>query len=203
MSTTTAHPGGKTNVSANVDRSPQVASRTGLKYRADIDGLRAVAVLSVLAFHIGLSRFAGGFVGVDVFFVISGYLISSIIFAEISASRFTIIRFYERRIRRIFPALFAMLAVSSIAAVLYLLPSELIDYAKSMLAATSSASNFFFWRHSGYFDAPTSKPLLHTWSLAVEEQFYLTFPIFLLLVRRFFPRRLRAAVALLATEIGL
>jgi peptidoglycan/LPS O-acetylase OafA/YrhL len=197
MSTTTAHPDGKIIVPANVDRSPQAASRTGLKYRADIDGLRAVAVLSVLAFHIGLSRFEGGFVGVDVFFVISGYLISSIIFADISASRFTIIGFYERRIRRIFPALFAMLAVSSIGAVLYLLPSELIDYAKSMLAATSSASNLFFWLHSGYFDAPTSKPLLHTWSLAVEEQFYLTFPIFLLLVRRFFPRRLRVAVALL------
>ena len=171
--------------------------KSGLKYRPDIDGLRAVAVLSVLAFHIGLSRFSGGFVGVDVFFVISGYLISSIIFADINASRFTIKGFYERRIRRIFPALFAMLAVSSVVAFIYLLPSELIDYAKSMLAATGSASNLYFWRHSGYFESPLSKPLLHTWSLAVEEQFYISFPLLLLLVRRFFPQRLRTAVVFL------
>jgi peptidoglycan/LPS O-acetylase OafA/YrhL len=175
----------------------QAAQKSGLKYRADIDGLRAVAVVSVVAFHIGLNRFGGGFVGVDVFFVISGYLISSIIFAEVSASRFTIVGFYERRIRRIFPALFAMLAACSIAAAIFLLPRELVDYAKSMLAATGSVSNIFFWQHSGYFDAPTSKPLLHTWSLAVEEQFYLTFPLFLLVVRRFFPGRLRTAVSLL------
>jgi peptidoglycan/LPS O-acetylase OafA/YrhL len=167
---------------------------SGLKYRADIDGLRAVAVLSVLAFHIGLIGFKGGFVGVDVFFVISGYLISSIIFAEIAGSRFTIAGFYERRIRRIFPALVAMLAVATVVAVVYLLPGELIDYAKSMLAATSSASNFYFWAHSGYFSSPTSKPLLHTWSLAVEEQFYILFPLFLMLVRRFFPQKLKTAV---------
>jgi peptidoglycan/LPS O-acetylase OafA/YrhL len=197
MASTTALADEKSKVSAKSNGSPQAAPKTGLKYRADIDGLRAVAVLSVLLFHIGLSRFEGGFVGVDVFFVISGYLISSIIFAEISASRFTITGFYERRIRRIFPALFVMLAVCSVGAFFYLLPGELVDYAKSMLAATGSASNVFFWRHSGYFDAPTSKPLLHTWSLAVEEQFYLSFPLFLLLVRRFLPGRLRAAVALL------
>jgi peptidoglycan/LPS O-acetylase OafA/YrhL len=179
----------------NVPRVRHVSS--GLKYRPDIDGLRAVAVVSVLAFHIGLIGFKGGFVGVDVFFVISGYLISSIIFAEINASRFTIGGFYERRIRRIFPALVAMLGVTSIFAVIYLLPGELIDYAKSMLAATGSASNFYFWWHSGYFTSPTTKPLLHTWSLAVEEQFYISFPLFLLLVRRFFSHRLRAAVIVL------
>jgi peptidoglycan/LPS O-acetylase OafA/YrhL len=186
-----------TNISNESNVHQEEVVKTGLKYRADIDGLRAVAVLSVLAFHIGLSRFRGGFVGVDVFFVISGYLISSIIFADINASRFTIAGFYERRIRRIFPALFAMLAVSTVVAAIYLLPSELVDYAKSMLAAAGSASNLYFWSHSGYFDAPSAKPLLHTWSLAVEEQFYLSFPLFLLLVRRFFPSRLRAAVALL------
>jgi peptidoglycan/LPS O-acetylase OafA/YrhL len=186
-----------TKVSDKSAVRPAKAVKSGLKYRADIDGLRAVAVLSVLAFHIGLSRFGGGFVGVDVFFVISGYLISSIIFADINASRFTIAGFYERRIRRIFPALVAMLAVASVVAVIYLLPGELVDYAKSMLAATGSASNLYFWSHSGYFSSPTSKPLLHTWSLAVEEQFYISFPLFLLLVRRFFPQRLRTAVVAL------
>jgi peptidoglycan/LPS O-acetylase OafA/YrhL len=171
--------------------------RTALKYRADIDGLRAVAVLSVLAFHIGLSKTPGGFVGVDVFFVISGYLISSIVFNEIAAGRFSVIGFYERRIRRIFPALFGMLVGFSVCAAIYLLPAELVDYGKSMLAATASSSNLYFWQHSGYFDSPTSQPLLHTWSLAVEEQFYISFPLFLVLVRRFFPNRLRVSVVAL------
>jgi peptidoglycan/LPS O-acetylase OafA/YrhL len=174
-----------------------LSGRTALKYRADIDGLRAVAVLSVLAFHIRLHGIQGGFVGVDVFFVISGYLISSIVFSEIVESRYSVIGFYERRIRRIFPALFAMLAVLSVFAVVYLLPAELVSYGKSMLAATTSASNFYFWQHSGYFDSPTSYPLLHTWSLAVEEQFYIFFPLFLMLVRRFFPTRLRLSVIVL------
>lgn len=176
------------------DLGERPSGRTALKYRPDIDGLRAVAVLSVLAFHIGLSAIPGGFVGVDVFFVISGYLISSIVFSEIAESRFSVIGFYERRIRRIFPALFATLAVFSVFAGIYLLPAELVAYSKSMLAATGSASNFYFWRHSGYFDSPTSYPLLHTWSLAVEEQFYIFFPLFLVLVRKFFPTRLRLSV---------
>jgi peptidoglycan/LPS O-acetylase OafA/YrhL len=182
--------------SEDIRRAP-VAQRPALKYRADIDGLRAVAVLSVLAFHIGITRAQGGFVGVDVFFVISGYLISSIVFSEIAASRFSIVSFYERRIRRIFPALFAMLAVSSVVACIYLLPGELVDFAKSTLAATTSASNFYFWRHSGYFDSPLSQPMLHTWSLAVEEQFYISFPLFLVLVRKYFPSRLRFSVVAL------
>lgn len=170
---------------------------TSLKYRPDIDGLRAVAVISVLAFHIGLSRTPGGFVGVDVFFVISGYLISSIIFSEIAGSRFSVIRFYERRTRRILPALFAMLAVFSIFAAIYLLPTELVEYGRSTLATTAYVSNLYFRYHSGYFDAPFSQPLLHTWSLAVEEQFYILFPLFLVLVRRFFPKRLRLSVVVL------
>jgi peptidoglycan/LPS O-acetylase OafA/YrhL len=174
-----------------------LSGRTPLRYRADIDGLRAVAVLSVLAFHIGLRGIQGGFVGVDVFFVISGYLISSIVFTDIVESRYSVIGFYERRIRRIFPALFAMLAVFSLFAYIYLLPAELVAYSRSMMAATASASNFYFWQHSGYFDSPTSYPLLHTWSLAVEEQFYILFPIFLVLVRKFSPTRLRLAVILL------
>ena len=171
--------------------------RPALKYRKDIDGLRGVAVLSVLAFHMEITKFSGGFVGVDVFFVISGYLISSIVFSEICTSRFSLKSFYERRIRRIFPALFGMLAVFSIFAAVYLLPNELVDYGKSMFAATASGSNFYFWQHSGYFDVPLSQPLLHTWSLAVEEQFYLTFPLLLVLVRRFFPKRLRFSILVL------
>jgi len=173
---------------------PQTA---GVKYRPDIDGLRAVAILSVMAFHIWPWRVSGGFIGVDVFFVISGYLISSILFSEIASHRFSILAFYERRIRRIFPALFAMLIIVSVVITFFLLPNELIDYAKSAITATTSSSNFYFWRHSGYFDAPMSKPLLHTWSLAVEEQFYLTFPVFLLLTRRFSSRFLKHAVILL------
>src|ERR1700722_3229392 len=150
MTNTTALADEKTIAPTKSRANSQAVSKSGLKYRADIDGLRAVAVLSVVAFHIGWSRFGGGFVGVDVFFVISGYLISSIIFAEIKDSRFTIGGFYERRIRRIFPALIAMLAVASVVAYIYLLPGELVDYAKSMLAAAESASNIYFWRHSGY-----------------------------------------------------
>ena len=172
-------------------------AKAGIKYRPDIDGLRAVGVLSVVAFHIDASRVSGGFVGVDVFFVISGYLISAIVFLEIAAGKFSVLSFYERRIRRIFPALFCMLIVFSAAASFYLLPIELVDYGKSLLAATTSVANFYFWQHSGYFDAPTSNPLLHTWSLAVEEQFYILFPICLLIVRRYFPTRLRLGVVIL------
>jgi peptidoglycan/LPS O-acetylase OafA/YrhL len=175
----------------------EALAKSGLKYRADIDGLRAVAVLSVIAFHAELRRTSGGFVGVDVFFVISGYLISSVIFSEIADSRFSLVGFYERRIRRIFPALFGMLAVSSVFAAIYLLPSELVAYGKSMMAATASVSNLYFWKHSGYFDSPTSQPLLHTWSLAVEEQFYICLPLCLTLVRKFFPNRLRVSVLVL------
>lgn len=140
---------------------------------------------------------AGGFVGVDIFFVISGYLISATVIPEVTSSSFSILAFYERRIRRIFPALTAMLIVFSVAACFYLLPTEFVGFAKSLAAAATSSSNFYFWRHSGYFDSPTSSPLLHTWSLAVEEQFYILFPIFLILVQRFFPVRLRAGVVTL------
>ena len=168
-----------------------------LKYRPDIDGLRAVAVLSVLFFHMGSTKVPGGFVGVDVFFVISGYLIIYIVFSEVAEGRFSIVSFYERRIRRIFPALFGMLTVFTVFACIFLLPNELMPYARSLLSATLSASNIYFWRHSGYFDSPTANPLLHTWSLGVEEQFYIVFPLFLVAVRRLFPDRLRAAVVVL------
>jgi len=168
-----------------------------LAYRPDIDGLRAIAVVSVMAFHLGVLRCSGGFVGVDVFFVISGYLISSIIFNEIAESRFSVARFYERRIRRIFPALFAMLICFSIVATMSFLPWDLIAFGKSMLSASLSVSNFYFWSLSGYFDQRNQNALLHTWSLAVEEQFYIFFPLFLIAVRHMFPRGLRQSVAFL------
>ena len=169
-----------------------------LAYRADIDGLRAVAVLAVIGFHVGVLHMGGGgYIGVDVFFVISGYLISSIMFAEIANSTFSVTAFYERRIRRIFPALFALLIVLSGAAAWFLLPSELVAFSNSEIAAVFSCSNFYFWKHTGYFDHANWDLLLHTWSLAVEEQFYILFPIFLLIVRRFAPARLRTAVVLL------
>jgi len=177
-------------------QSPPIHN-AALHYRPDIDGLRAVAVLSVMAFHFGIFHLTGGFVGVDVFFVISGYLISSIILSDIANSRFSVSAFYERRIRRIFPALFAMLLACFLIAVAFFLPAELIDFSKSSLAAAFSVSNFYFWVHSGYFDAQNPDLLLHTWSLAVEEQFYILFPLFLVLFRRLLVKRLRIAVLFL------
>ncbi|MFT4113859.1 acyltransferase family protein [Silvibacterium sp.] len=168
-------------------------------YRPDIDGLRAIAVLLVVACHLKMGQFTGGYVGVDVFFVISGFLISAIILSKIERSRFSLVEFYERRIRRIIPALLGVLIFSSIMAWRFLLPTEMRDYGLSLLAAVFSFSNIYFWTQSGYFDAPAAtKPLLHTWSLGVEEQFYFVFPLFLMLVRKLFPQRLRAAVVGLA-----
>ncbi|MGD0864465.1 MAG: acyltransferase family protein [Rhizomicrobium sp.] len=161
------------------------AGAHAVRYRPEIDGLRALAILPVVLFHYGLGPFRGGFVGVDVFFVISGYLIAALIHGEMQDDRFSIAKFYERRIRRIFPALFAMLAVVSVAAVLILFPYDLVRYAKSLLATAGFASNFEFWSETGYFDvAGAEKPLLHLWSIAVEEQFYLLFPPVLLAFRR-------------------
>jgi peptidoglycan/LPS O-acetylase OafA/YrhL len=173
-------------------------TKSSVKYRPDIDGLRAVAVLSVMLGHLNLTYLNGGFIGVDIFFVISGYLISSIILTEIEESRFTILGFYERRVRRIFPALFFMLLVVSIISFIFLLPTELIGFCKALLATAGFASNFYYLSNSNYFDLPTTSPLLHTWSLAVEEQFYLLFPPFLLLIRRFFRRRFSVAITVIA-----
>jgi peptidoglycan/LPS O-acetylase OafA/YrhL len=148
-----------------------------MKYSSEIDGLRALAVLSVVLFHLGVESVSGGFVGVDVFFTISGYLITSIIVRDIAAGRFSILRFWQRRARRILPALFALIAVCSIVSWLTLFPVELMAYGKSVVATLLFASNFLFWSETGYFDLLSElKPLLHTWSLAVEEQFYLVIP---------------------------
>ena len=158
-----------------------------MDYRREIDGLRALAVLPVIFFHAGFQTFSGGFVGVDIFFVISGYLITSIILAEMEAGTFTLANFYERRARRILPALFVVMALCLPFAWLWLLPQDMKSFSLSLVAVSTFASNILFWRTSGgYFDtAAELKPLLHTWSLAVEEQYYLLFPIFVLLTWRF------------------
>ena len=178
---------------------PQRSPITKLSHRSDIDGLRAVAVLSVLSYHYWGGLFSGGFIGVDVFFVISGYLLSAIIISEVQEGNFSFSRFYERRIRRIFPALFAMLAFSSVFVWFFLLPPDADSFGRSMLAASLSASNIYFWKTSNYFDAPAAvRPLLHTWSLAVEEQFYIFLPIFIVFVRRYHAKYLRATVITIA-----
>ena len=161
-----------------------------MKYRADIDGLRAIAVLSVIFFHTGIPGFSGGFVGVDVFFVISGYLITSIILKDIQSGQFSIARFYERRIRRIFPALFPVISFTLVVATFLFDPISFESFGKSITATTIFGSNILFWRESGYFDASAiTKPLLHTWSLAVEEQFYIFFPLLLIAINRFSKNR--------------
>ncbi len=153
-----------------------------LGYRPEIDGLRALAVIPVILFHAGLPLFSGGFVGVDIFFVISGYLITSIIIAEKIRGRFSLINFYERRARRILPALFVMMLICLPVAWLTLDPSDLKYFAKSLVAVPTFSSNVLFWLESGYFDATAElKPLLHTWTLAVEEQYYLFSPLLLML----------------------
>ncbi|MDA8815595.1 acyltransferase [Gammaproteobacteria bacterium] len=156
-----------------------------MKYRAEIDGLRALAVLPVILFHAGFEWFSGGFVGVDVFFVISGYLITTIIISEMAEGEFSIINFYERRARRILPALFFVMAVCIPFAWFWLVPSDLVEFGHSLIAVSTFSSNFLFWSEAGYFGGPAElKPLLHTWSLAVEEQYYILFPIFILLTWR-------------------
>ncbi|AQZ53568.1 acyltransferase family protein [Martelella mediterranea] len=157
-----------------------------MKYRREIDGLRAVAVLPVIIYHAGFDLFPAGFLGVDVFFVISGYLITLIISQEVSEGRFSVIDFYERRARRILPALFAMLAVTTIASWLILYPSDFKRYGESLFATAAFLSNVYFFITSDYFSPATElMPLIHTWSLAVEEQFYIFFPLLLLLLARF------------------
>ena len=162
-----------------------------MQYRPEIDGLRALAVIPVILFHTGSPLFSGGFVGVDVFFVISGYLITTIIISELNQGKFSILDFYERRARRILPALFLVMFACIPFAWLWLLPSDMKSFSQSLIATAAFASNIFFWRESGYFDTATElKPLLHTWSLAVEEQYYLIFPLILMLLWRAGRRKL-------------
>ncbi len=156
-----------------------------MKYRREIDGLRALAIVPVVLFHAGFAGFSGGYVGVDVFFVISGYLISTILMAELNSGTYSIAHFYERRAKRILPALFVMLSVTLPLAYLLLHPSDLRSYAKSLLAAVLFVANITSYMQSGYFDAASDfKPLMHLWSLAIEEQYYLFFPVLLALLWR-------------------
>jgi peptidoglycan/LPS O-acetylase OafA/YrhL len=173
------------NPDAELPKMISVGARVST-YRADIDGLRSVAVLSVLFFHVGYTSFGGGWVGVDVFFVISGFLITRLISDEIDSGSFSFARFYTRRARRLFPAFIATVASSFVAAGLIFDPVHLQRFAGEVLYTLAGISNIFFWREGGYFAvAADYKPLLHTWSLGVEEQFYLLWPLTMLLALRY------------------
>ena len=164
-----------------------------LTYRPEIDGLRAIAVGAVIFYHaqttiLGYQAFEGGFIGVDIFFVISGYLITLIILKElVTTGTFSFKHFYERRIRRILPALLFVMLVSLPFAWMYLLPSNLIDFSKSILYSLGFSSNFYFHYSGQQYGAQSGllKPFLHTWSLSVEEQYYILFPIVLLITFKY------------------
>ncbi|WP_312538379.1 acyltransferase family protein [Achromobacter mucicolens] len=156
-----------------------------LKYRPEIDGLRAIAVLAVILFHAKIPGMAGGFVGVDIFFVISGYLITTIIARELDAGSFSFGSFYERRARRILPALLAVLIGTTISAWFLQGPYALVRLGQGLVAVTTFVSNIFFWNTTNYFTAGLDNPLLHTWSLSVEEQFYVLFPLLMIAIWHF------------------
>lgn len=178
------------------------------KYRPEIDGLRAIAVVSVVLFHAQIEffdrqPFRGGFLGVDIFFVVSGYLISLIIMSEIGKGAFTFAKFYERRARRILPALLATIGFTLVTAFVLFSPTDFERTAGAALTALIGLSNFYFLSEAGYFDVSAHvKPLLHTWSLSVEEQFYVVFPVLLLLLTTFLKKGINAAlVALFISSI--
>ena len=167
-----------------------------ISYRPEIDGLRALAVLSVVFYHtkfylFNYEIFKGGFIGVDIFFVISGYLITSIILKDLYLNgTFSFKYFYERRIRRILPVLLLVILISFILAWHFLLPESLIDFSKSSLYSLGFTSNLYFWYSGQQYGAESGffKPLLHTWSLSVEEQYYIIFPIFFVLIFKYFKK---------------
>lgn len=176
-----------------------------LRYRPEVDGLRALAVLPVILFHGDIAPLPGGFAGVDVFFVISGFLITGILMQDLALGRHSLARFYERRVRRIVPALIVVLAATSALAWLLSDPVQLQAYSQSLLSVVLMVSNLFFGAKSGYFaPALADAPLLHTWSLTVEEQFYLAFPPLLVLLWRLSPpRRLAVLVGLCLASLAL
>ena len=169
-----------------------------MEYRKDIDGLRAIAVLVVILFHYGFSLFPGGFIGVDIFFVISGYLITSIIVNDLEEEDFSFKKFYLRRARRILPALYTVLVISLLCAFIIFLPKDFLHFGKSLIATIVFVSNIMFMMDAGYFDTSALvKPLLHTWSLSVEEQFYLVFPVLLITLYKFLRSHFFNAILLL------
>jgi len=170
-----------------------------MKYRPEIDGLRSLAIIPVILFHSGVALFAGGYIGVDVFFVISGYLITSIIAGELEDSRFSYSGFYYRRAKRILPALFVVIAVTLPFSFFWMLPEQHESYLDSLVYVSLFVSNFLFWKESGYFaSSAEEKPLLHTWSLAVEEQYYLLFPLLIVGLWRFGRNPVLATILLLS-----
>ncbi|MDR0996166.1 MAG: acyltransferase, partial [Zoogloeaceae bacterium] len=175
-----------------------------MNYRPDIDGLRAIAVLSVVIFHAFPGRLPGGFVGVDIFFVISGYLISTILFKGLQNGHFSFTKFYAHRIRRIFPALILVLFACFAAGWLLLLPDEYAQLGKHIAAGAGFVQNFILRQEVGYFDTASDlKPLLHLWSLAIEEQFYLFYPLLLWLLWRAGFSLLSTIIVLAAISFGL
>lgn len=174
-----------------------------MRYRPEVDGLRAVAVIPVILFHAGFEFASGGFVGVDIFFVISGYLIANIIYNEINEERFSIVRFYERRARRILPALFFISLVSIAIAWIWMLPKEFEELSRSLIPVNLFVSNIYFAMDTSYFaGAAEMQPFLHTWSLAVEEQFYLFFPL-VMMIFGFLKRRYLFSLLFFAFVVSL
>ena len=181
-------------ISPGLELPDRLKMASQLDYRPDIDGLRAIAVLAVIGFHAFPAWIRGGFVGVDVFFVISGYLISTILLTGMERGSFRFFQFYIRRIRRIFPALIVVLLACMVAGWLVLFSSEYKALGKHVAGSAAFVSNFVLWNEAGYFDkAAATKPLLHIWSLGIEEQFYIVWPLLLYLVWR----RKAATLALL------
>ena len=170
-----------------------------ISYRPEIDGLRAVAVVAVVLFHAGIPGFGGGFVGVDIFFVISGYLISSILLSRIEKGNLSLVEFYEKRARRLLPALYGMMLISLPMAWAFMLPDPLENFGQSVAATVLFGNNVLLYLTSGYWDVATEfKPLMHTWSLGVEEQFYLVFPILLILLWKLGRNFLYIAILIIA-----
>jgi len=171
-----------------------------MKYRREVDGLRALAVLPVILYHAGFSGFSGGFVGVDIFFVISGYLITFIIAADLQNNSFSLADFYERRARRILPALFLVMFACLPLAWLCMFPSDMVFFAKGLVSVAAFSSNIYFWINTGNYFSPAAdlEPLLHTWSLAVEEQYYVLFPLLLMFLWRFKRRLIVPALVIIA-----